>query len=175
MSDYTVIRDGSLPHGRVKFFVSWMGRPLDPKSENEISVTLSQDGCMGVTVEKRYLCPGEAEAFADAILQARREYENRRVTARKKWDHENGDLTRHFGMEVSLSINSALSVLETALIDGGKIFHNGVWLHMCRTDLKDDVRISLSNFDREYLKSLVGYGARIDGDLFAIISGFSDG
>jgi hypothetical protein len=161
-----------MEHGRIKFYLSFYGRGSE---HSGMWVTLSMDGCISPHVEKGFFYSSEADAFADALLQARQEHESRKIAERKKWDSQNGDTTSHFGCNVSLSINDTIAVLKTAPIKDGKIFHAGKWLEIYRTDLKDDVGLKMSGFDREFLQSIANYGARVSGSGFGIVTSFSDG
>lgn len=65
---------------------------------------------------------------------------------------------------------------------GVEVQYNGKWLHLCRTDLKDDIRtcaIASSHGDVNsmafYFSGAVAYGSRVTDDAFFIVDSFSDG
>lgn len=58
--------------------------------------------------------------------------------------------------------------------DGMKVFVDGQWRRLCRTDLMDNVRTSMDEKWLERHKHSL-YGARMGPDYFAIIDSWSDG
>lgn len=87
--------------------------------------------------------------------------------------------------EVELNADKTKKVLEKAESrkrkgGGVEIKYKRKWLHLCRTDLKDDIRTWTSWSSHGNISS-VGfynknvYGARITKDAFFVIDRFSDG
>lgn len=77
----------------------------------------------------------------------------------------------------------ALAILNTAPSRLGTAWYGPVieilykerWLHLARTDLKDDVCTGRPGYTLDKFKQLVRYGARISDDTFAVIDSLSDG
>lgn len=137
------------------------------------------------------------DQWVGVIEGVKRAMEDKKEEIRRKreqWFLENGDKKEHWGYEVTWSINDARKLLSSAPMRWGKedywkhrtaeVQIDGKWLHLCRTDLADDVctygghdfQEELDGLREKYLRG-IGYGARLteSGDGFAVVDSFSDG
>lgn len=96
-----------------------------------------------------------------------------------------------FRAALDLDCRNTAAFLESAEWrprDGGgvEVMHDGKWKHLCRTDLKDDVRTWTSFafgpdgkrpdvHHIDYYRSGLPYGARITDDAFFVVDAYSDG
>lgn len=136
-----------------------------------------------------YLYSDQATALHEALTMALKEMRRRRN--RKPTQKEVDEFVGDFASTLTLNRNAAERFIKSAKWrkrkgGGVEVRYNGKWLHLCRTDLKDDVRTwtsaiagpgidpNIVNHIDHYRKT-VAYGARITDRAFFIVDAFSDG
>lgn len=106
---------------------------------------------------------------------------------------EQGEYERWFikDKKVDLSIANTIFALlkarnfnEWNIAGDNKVYfnYNGKYLHLCRTDFKDDIRTWVESTTTNYFSDPLGYfaincryGARITDESFYVIDAYSDG
>ncbi len=82
---------------------------------------------------------------------------------------------------MDISPEDGRAIMETAeyrkVGDRIEILYNDKWLHLCRTDLQDDVCTWIIGKDVGFYKRAIRHGVRIKNGnaTFAVIDAFSDG
>jgi hypothetical protein len=189
-----------------RYYVTWYGgepRELDPY------LSVWADGSMVIHTAQKpvvqdhsavFLYDDQWRGMIAALEQAMRDKKEAQERRAAQWLAENSDKREHYGSPVDLSINEAKAALAAAPMRWNEeenawkyarlaeVYHDGKWLHLCRTDLADDVctfggedeKLGLEDLRAKYLQG-VQFGARLgsrrsaDSGRFAVVDSFSDG
>lgn len=172
------------PFNVKRYYITWGG--VEPKADDPY-LSVWADGSMTAVwgESKVFLYDDQWDGIIGALRQAKNDKAAERVDRAAKWLAENGDKTEHYGAVVDLSINDAKRILASApmrrISDGKAEVYHGTWLHLCRTDLSDDVCTLDANDSKADLEQLrqhylarIKFGARTN-DRFAVVDALSDG
>jgi len=185
-----------------RYYATFYGR--DPETEGNFQdpfVEVWADG--SITAHWRdsslWLYDDQWKGVIKAVQQAMKDIEEKQKARREQWLAKTADVKEFEGVPVDLSRNEVIDTVTNCKMDieiddmGGsytrpKIFYNGEWYSLGRTDLMDDVatgmcaNFSIRKWRKHYLRSARNcYGGRIrktaDGKrmLFSIIDSFTDG
>jgi len=185
-------RDGT-PFMVKRYCVSWGKEPR----EDEPYLSVWADGSMSAVwnargmEERIFLYDDQWRGMIAALEQAMSDKKADRERQAAQWLAANCDKRKHYSYAVDLSINEAKAALTIAPLRWNQgmaeVCHDGKWLHLCRTDLSDDVCTSggedgldLETLRRKYLRG-IRFGARLNHEKrpgysrFAVVDAFSDG
>jgi hypothetical protein len=186
---YKVIRESS-NGGDVDFIVSWYSDKSDPTA----AIRLYRDGCIKfIWLDQEriklkidgWFYSDEAKGIHTALGMALKEGQRR---SRKPLSQAELDAFIGNKEENNLTLNRSETIkffrcARWRKREGGgvEVEYEGKWLHLCRTDLHDDIRTWSSWASHadinsvEYYRQRIAYGARITDDAFFVVDALSDG